>query len=336
LATVDDVVRGNVQGARVRAGKSLDVIAVLCGGVGAARFLSGLVEVVEPSEIFAIVNTGDDTVMHGLSISPDLDTITYTLSGRVNPETGWGLAGDDFSAMTALEALGGPVWFRLGNLDLATHMYRTGRLSEGATLSRVTDELAGAFGLGLHLVPMSDDPVRTRLELVSGEEVSFQEYFVKLRHSVPVKRVRFAGADESLPAPGVLEALAAADVIVVAPSNPVVSIDPVLAVPGVRAALQARRERVVAVSPIVAGAALKGPADRLLTELGGTASVVGVATWLEAVIGTLVIDQADAGEAEAVESVGVSCVVAPTVMSTPEVAAGLARVVLSAAGAVPS
>ncbi|HEV8063257.1 MAG TPA: 2-phospho-L-lactate transferase [Acidimicrobiales bacterium] len=309
------------------------MIAVLCGGVGAARFLSGLVEVVDPAEILAIVNTGDDTVMHGLSISPDLDTITYTLSGKVNPLTGWGLAGDEFSAMDALAALGGPTWFRLGNLDLATHMFRSGRLAEGATLSQVTEELGRAFGLGLKLVPMSDQPVRTRLELLSGEEVSFQEYFVKLRHGVAVRRVRFAGAEASSPSPGVLDALASADVIAVAPSNPAVSIDPILSVPGIRAALQARRDRVVAVSPIVAGAALKGPADRLLAELGGQATAAGVARWLRDVIGTLVIDQADAGLCQEVEAAGVACVVTPTVMSEPGVAARLAGVVISAAGA---
>ncbi len=308
------------------------MITVLCGGVGAARFLSGLVQVVDPADIVAVVNTGDDTELHGLAISPDLDTITYTLSGRSNPATGWGLAGDEFTTMAALEELGGDTWFRLGNLDLATHLYRTGRLRAGATLSAVTAEVTRAFGLRLNLKPMSDDPVRTILTLADGSEVGFQDYFVRLRHSVPVGAVRFAGAEEAAPAPGVLEALARADTVVIAPSNPVVSIDPILAVPGVRALLSGRRETVVGVSPIVAGAALKGPADRLLTELGGEATASGVARWLAEVCGTLVVDDADAGEAAGVEACGMACVVTATVMHDATVAAELARTVLGGTG----
>jgi len=308
------------------------VIAVLCGGVGAARFLSGLLDVVDAAGVVAIVNTGDDTDLHGLAISPDLDTITYTLSGRVNPETGWGLAGDDFTTMDALDALGGSTWFRLGNLDLATHLYRTGRLREGATITEVTSELAQAFGLRLTLLPMSNDPVHTVLELAEGGTVGFQDYFVRLRHSVAVRGVTWPQALLASPAPGVLEALREARTIVIAPSNPVVSIDPILAVPGIREVLQARRQQVVAVSPIVAGAALKGPADRLLVELGGSATAAGVADWLADVVGVLVVDEADADQAAGVEAHGVSCVVAPTVMSDAAVAAGLARTVLSAGG----
>jgi LPPG:FO 2-phospho-L-lactate transferase len=307
------------------------VIAVLCGGVGAARFLSGLVLVVDPSDVVAIVNTGDDTELHGLSISPDLDTITYTLSGRVNPATGWGLAGDEFTTMDALTALGGDAWFRLGNLDLATHLYRTGRLRAGATLTEVTGELARAFGLGFTLLPMSDEPVRTMLELPGEGEVGFQDYFVRLRHSVAVSAVRFAGAEGASPAPGVTEALTSAEVIVIAPSNPVVSIDPILSVPGVRAILVSRRSDVIAISPIVAGAALKGPADRLLVELGGSASAGGVARWLSDVCGVLVVDEADSDQVEDVESCGVRCVVTATVMNDAALAAALARTVLLAA-----
>jgi LPPG:FO 2-phospho-L-lactate transferase len=309
------------------------LIAVLCGGVGAARFLSGLLQVVDPGDVVAIVNTGDDTVLYGLSISPDIDTVTYTLSGRVNPATGWGLAGDVFTTMDALEAISGEAWFRLGNLDLATHLYRTGRLAEGASLSEVTSEMAKAFGLRLTVLPMSDDPVRTRLKLAGGREVAFQEYFVRLRHGVAVEGVRFDGVENAAPAPGVLGALSSAELIVIAPSNPVVSIDPILAVPGVRAALETRRSDVVAISPIVAGVALKGPADRLLAELGGEASAAGVARWLSSVCSVLVVDEADAGQAPAVRRAGLDCVVTPTVMSTPEVAARLARAVLGATGA---
>jgi LPPG:FO 2-phospho-L-lactate transferase len=308
------------------------LITVLAGGVGAARMLAGLLAVVDAAEITAIVNTGDDTVMHGLAISPDLDTITYTLAGAVNPATGWGLAGESWAAMEALGRYSEETWFRLGDRDLATHLHRTGRLAEGATLSEVTAEIATGWGLRLRLLPMSDEPVRTRLEL-ADREVSFQEYFVKLRHSVPVLRVTFAGAERARPTPAVLEALAEAETIVIAPSNPVVSIGPILAVPGIAEVLLARREQVVAVSPIVGGAALKGPADRLLVELGGEASAVGVARWHAAHAGTLVIDEVDRVLAPAVESAGVRCVITDTVMRTPEVAAALARTVLAAPGA---
>jgi len=294
--------------------------------------LVGLQAVVAPSELVGIVNTGDDAELHGLYISPDLDTITYTLAGAVNPLTGWGLAGETFRAMDALERYEGITWFRLGDADLATHLYRTGRMRDGATLSEVTSEIARAWGLGIRLLPMTDDPVRTRLRLAAADEVDFQEYFVKLRHSVVVEGVRFAGAERARPAPGVLDALETAEVVVVAPSNPVVSIGPILAVPGVSSALAARRDSVVAVSPIVAGAALKGPADRLLIELGGQASVQGVARFLAEWVGTLVVDEADHQASAEVEAAGVRCVVAPTVMATPEIAADLARAVLSAAG----
>ncbi|MHB1509270.1 MAG: 2-phospho-L-lactate transferase [Acidimicrobiales bacterium] len=306
------------------------MIAVLCGGVGAARFLSGLLEIVPPADVTAIVNTGDDTELHGLSISPDLDTVTYTLAGRVNRETGWGLAGDEFTTMEALESLGGDAWFRLGNLDLATHLFRTGRLRSGSTLTQVTGELARAHGLGLSILPMSNDSVRTVLDLGAGGEVSFQDYFVRLRHAVAVSAVRFVGAERAAPAPGVLDALEAASVIVIAPSNPVVSIGPILAVPGVAEVLRARRDRVVAVSPIIAGAALKGPADRLLVELGGEATACGVARWLRGVCGTLVIDEADADQVAGVQACKMGCVVTATVMRDVTVAAELARTVVAA------
>jgi LPPG:FO 2-phospho-L-lactate transferase len=290
--------------------------------------------VVDPGEIVGIVNTGDDVDLHGLYVSPDLDTITYTLAGVVNPTTGWGLAGETFRAMQALERFEAITWFRLGDADLATHLYRTGRMREGATLSEVTAEISRAWGLGVRLLPMSDDLVRTRLRLEDGQEVAFQEYFVKLRHSVVVGSVRFEGAEAASPAPGVLDVLESAEIIVVAPSNPVVSIGPILAVPGVARVLEARRDSVVAVSPIVAGAALKGPADRLLVELGGQASAPGVARFLGAFVGTLVIDRADQDVAAEVEAAGVRCIVAETVMRTAELAAGLARVVLGATGMV--
>jgi LPPG:FO 2-phospho-L-lactate transferase len=314
------------------------VLVVLAGGVGAARLLTGVVQVVDPAEVVAVVNTGDDMTLHGLHISPDIDTVVYTLAGLHNPATGWGLATESWAAMTELERLGGESWFRLGDRDLATHLYRTQRLGEGALLHEVTAEIARARGVGVHLLPMSNDPVRTRLVLAedtdgerAGTEVAFQHYFVRLRHDVAVRSVRFDGAASATPAPGVLDAIGAAEAVVVSPSNPLVSIGPILAVPGLRKALVARREQVVAVSPIVAGVALKGPADRLLTEMGHESSAVGVARLHAEWAGTLVIDEQDAALKDAVEAEGVRAVVAPTVMSSPEIAASLATLVLDAA-----
>jgi len=313
------------------------VLVALCGGVGAARMLSGLVRVVPGDEITAIVNVGDDMVLHGLSISPDLDTVTYTLAGMDNRETGWGVAGESWAVMDELGRLGGEDWFRLGDRDLATHLFRTGRLAAGEPLSAVTAALCERRGIAVRMVPVTDDPLRTRVTLATrsalgpaGTEVGFQDYFVRLAHDVPVRSVRFDGAAEARPAPGVMDALGRAAMIVVCPSNPVVSIGPLLAVPGIEDALRARRADVVAVSPIVAGAALKGPADRMLRELGTEPSVVGVARLYASWVGTLVVDEADAAHASAVEAAGVRCVVAPTVMSSPERAADLAKVVLGA------
>lgn len=309
------------------------MITVLAGGVGAARYLAGLVQVVDPADVTAVVNTGDDTTLHGLRVCPDLDTVTYTLGGAVNPETGWGLAGETWQAMESLRAYDAErAWFNLGDRDLGTHLFRTGRLAEGASLSDVTARIAARWGLGLRVLPMTDDPVATKVTVEGEGEIDFQDYFVGRRHSVAVSAVRFAGVESAVAAAGVLDALDTASTIVIAPSNPIVSIGPVLAVPGVREAVVARRDRVVAVSPIVAGAALKGPADRLLVELGHEASVVGVARLYAEVAGTLVVDTADADLAGAVEAEGVRCVVAPTVMSGPPEAAALARVTLGGAG----
>jgi LPPG:FO 2-phospho-L-lactate transferase len=305
------------------------VIAVLCGGVGAARYLRGLIRVVEPTEVTAVVNTGDDLTLHGLRICPDLDTVTYTLGDGIDPERGWGLTGETWAAMDALDRYGGATWFRLGDRDLATHLFRTGRLHEGAGLAEVAGEVAAGWGVGVRLLPMTEDPVATRFTLRGGEEITFQEYFVHRRHEVPVTAVRFAGVERARPGPGVLDALEAATRVVVAPSNPIVSIGPVVAVPGVRERLEARRDDVVAVSPIIAGAALKGPADRLLDELGEESSVVGVARRYAPFVGTLVVDEADGDRAGEVEAEGVRCVVAPTIMKGPAEAAALAQVTLA-------
>ena len=321
------------------------MICVLAGGVGAARFLRGLVQVVPAHDITAIVNTGDDTVLHGLSISPDLDTVTYTLASAIDPVRGWGLENESWTAMSALarfvdvrpqDSSAAPTWFNLGDKDLATHFYRTARLREGATLAQVTSEISQSFGVDVHLVPMSNDRVSTFVTLAndcvagpSGTEITFQEYFVKHQHSVAVSAVRFAGASTAS-ALG-LDTLNSAQTVVIAPSNPLVSIAPLRALHGVDAALTKRRESVVAISPIIAGAALKGPADRLMTELGHESTVVGVAKLYAPICGTLIIDSADAHLASKVEAEGMRCVVVDTVMSTPENSKHLARTTLESA-----
>ncbi len=302
---------------------------VLAGGVGAARFLSGLLEVVDPSTVTAVVNVADDTVLHGLHVSPDLDTVTYTLAGAVNPETGWGLVGETWQAMESLAAYGGEAWFKLGDRDLGTHLYRTDRLAAGATLSEVTAEIAARWGLGLRLLPVTDDRLRTMVTIEGGDEVDFQTYFVGMQHDATVTGLRFDGASAARPAADVLATIESSERVVIAPSNPFVSIGPILAVPGVEAAVTARRDDVVAVAPIVAGAALKGPADRLMTDFGHEPSVVGIARLYAPLVGTLVVDEADAGLAAAVEAEGVRCVVTRTIMKEPGVAASLARVALA-------
>ena len=318
------------------------MICVLAGGVGAARFLRGLVQVVPAHDITAIVNTGDDTVLHGLSISPDLDTVTYTLANAIDPVRCWGLENESWTAMSALarfvnvrpqDSSAAPTWFNLGDKDLATHFYRTARMQEGATLAQVTSEICQSFGVDVHLVPMSNDRVSTFVTLANdcaaglqGTEITFQEYFVEHQHSVAVSNVRFAGASTAS-ALG-LDTLLSAQTVVIAPSNPLVSIAPLRALHGVDAALTKRRESVVAISPIIAGAALKGPADRLMTELGHESSVVGVAKLYAPICGTLIIDTADAHLAPKVEAEGMRCVIVDTVMSTPEKSQHLARTTL--------
>ena len=318
------------------------MIAVLAGGVGAARYLRGLVEAIEPSRITAIVNTADDTVLHGLHISPDIDTVTYTLAGAIDPERGWGLRDETWTAMEALgrythvrprRSSAAPTWFNLGDKDLATHFYRTARLAEGATLSTVTGEVARSWNVPITLVPMTNDSVRTIVTVAddcdagpAGTEISFQEYFVRYRHAIPIASVRFAGANTAKPLG--LDLLATAERIVIAPSNPLVSIGPLRALQGFDDALAARRDHVVAVSPIVAGAALKGPADRLMRELGHEPSVLGVARLYAPICGTLVVDHADAHYADDIRSLGMNCLVTDTIMRTNEIATSLAQLTI--------
>lgn len=306
-------------------------VTVICGGVGAARFLRGLMAVVDPQNITAIVNVADDITLHGLHISPDLDTCVYTLANAINPETGWGLRDETWNAMDTLGRYGGPDWFNLGDRDLGTHLYRTHRLSEGATLAEVTAEITAAWDLGLTIIPVTNDPIETRVTVADEGNIGFQEYFVRRQHDVVAESVEFVGADAASPSPGVLDAIAGADVVVIAPSNPIVSIGPVLAVPGVQDAIASRRDACVAISPIIGGKALKGPADRLMRELGHEATVVGVTRIYAPFCSTLLVDDVDAASAPAVEDAGMHCVVRPTIMSGPEESAALAVATVRAA-----
>jgi LPPG:FO 2-phospho-L-lactate transferase len=309
------------------------VIAALAGGVGAARFLAGLVRAVPPEDVVAIVNTGDDDEVLGLHVSPDLDSVMYTLAGASDSVQGWGRAGETFRTLDELARLGEPTWFRLGDLDLATHLARTRRIRTGATLSDVTAHLTRAWGLDTRLLPMSDEPVRTRLTVraaVGTVELAMQEWFVRERCEPEVTAVDFAGADAAKPAPGVLDALERAHVICVCPSNPVISIGPILAVAGVRERLVERRERVIAISPIIAGKTVKGPADRLMAALGIEVSAVGVAAHYAPWCATLVVDAQDAALVPRIEALGVRAIVTDTLMRSPDVAAALARATLAA------
>ncbi len=294
------------------------MLTALAGGVGAARFLRGLVDVVDPADVSVVVNTGDDDEFHGLWVCPDLDSVTYRLADAQNPETGWGLAGETFATIEALARYGEPTWFRLGDRDLATHLFRTRRLREGSTLSEVTAEITAAWGLSPTLLPMTDDRVATRITVRDADgrehELALQEWFVRHRAEPNVVSVRFEGVETARPAPGVLDALERAETILVCPSNPVISIGPILAVPGIREVLVRRRDRVVGVSPIVGGHPVRGPADRLMGPLGIDVSCVGVARAYREFCSTLVIDATDGRHAAAVEALGVRAIVADTVM----------------------
>ena len=304
------------------------MITVLSGGVGAARLLRALSDVLDPREITAVVNVGDDLVLHGLSICPDLDTIAYTLAGLNNDELGWGLRGESWRVMRELDALGGESWFQLGDRDLATHLYRSQRLAAGASKTEVTAELCERLGVRVRLLPVTDDVIATEFETELGR-LSFQEYFVRHHHDVVVTSIDVVGAEQASATPEALEALTEASRIVIAPSNPLISIAPILCVPGVRQILERRRDDVVAVSPIIDGEALKGPASRLLAELGHAVSCVGVAGYYGDLVGTWIIDEADRHEAEAVARGGARVVVTTTVMAEESNARRLCAAVLS-------
>jgi LPPG:FO 2-phospho-L-lactate transferase len=313
------------------------MLVALAGGVGAAKFLTGVVRSHPPDDLVVVGNTGDDLRIHGLHVSPDLDSVSYTLAGLADVERGWGLAGETWAVRDALVRLGEPGWFNLGDRDLATHLLRTRLLGEGWTLSEVTEELGRRLGVPVRLLPMSDDPVETRVEVDTDqgvEDLHFQEFWVARQARDPVRGIRFAGAAAARPAPGVLEAIQAADGILLCPSNPVVSIAPILAVPGVRDAITEAACRKVAVTPIIGGAPVRGMADKLLPAWGVEVSAAGVARLYAGLVDAFVLDQVDADRAGEVAAAGLEPVVTDTLMRTPEDAARLAGVALEQLKAV--
>jgi LPPG:FO 2-phospho-L-lactate transferase len=304
-------------------------VVALSGGVGGARFLRGLVEVVAPEEVVIVGNVGDDVEILGLHVSPDLDSILYALTGLADEERGWGRAGETWNALATVEVLGGESWFRLGDLDLGLHLVRTQALRSGEALSAVTARLAATLGLGASLVPATDDRLRTHLVTPAGR-FPFQEWFVARGHRDEVDAVEYEGAESARPAAGVVEAIAEADVILLAPSNPFVSIGPILAVSAVREALAARTAPAVAVSPLIGGRAVRGPADRMLLRLAGGTTPHQVTLCYKGLIDALVIDEADAADADGLP---VRAIVTRTLMSDADATRRLAEAALEAAGA---
>ena len=305
----------------------------LAGGVGGAKLALGLAEILPPERLVIVVNTGDDDEFHGLHVSPDLDTMTYTLSGLYNSETGWGIAGDSFETLAMLKRLGSETWFNLGDRDFAMHIRRTEMLRRGMTLSEVTAELTARLGIRHRIVPMSNEPVRTVLETNAGT-LSMQEYFVQRRAEPEVHTVKYAGAEQAKPSPDFAAALAEANAIVFCPSNPYLSVAPILAVPGVRDAIAAHSGCRVAVSPIVGGDAVRGPAGKIMSELGADVSVVGVAREYAGLCDVLVVDTQDAGRWEEVLSEGMEAAATDTIMNTDDDKIRLARVVMELADQV--
>jgi LPPG:FO 2-phospho-L-lactate transferase len=307
--------------------KNKSIIA-LAGGVGASKLLLGLHDVMDARDLTVIVNTGDDITLHGLKISPDLDIVTYTLAGVVDEAKGWGYRGETFHGLKRLAAFGRIHWFNLGDRDLATHIHRSAMLAEGRSLGDAAESIRLALGVKARILPMCDQPVPTMIDTAEGE-LHFQEYLVKRRAQPVVRGIRFDGVETARPARGVLEAIRDADRILICPSNPLISIGPILAVPGIREALRARKKNVIAVCPIVAGKSLKGPSDKMLAELGYEASALGVAKLYADFTGTFVIDPADKMQAGSIRNLGMQVEVVPTVMKTRTQKCKLARSLLA-------
>ncbi len=302
-------------------------IVTLAGGVGAARFLDGLARVLPAENIFIIGNTGDDAEIHGLHVSPDLDTVTYTLAALADSHRGWGIQGDTFHCLKGLDNLGSATWFQLGDRDLATHLYRTERLRQGASLAEVTSEITAALGVRACIAPMSNDRVRTQICTPSGE-LEFQTYFVKRRSRDRVTGIRFEGAPTAKPTPGLIDTIAKAQAIILCPSNPFISIGSILAVPGIREALRANHKRVAAISPIVGGRALKGPAARMMKSMCQQASAAAVARLYADFAGVFVLDEIDRHATAQVEALGIKPLVTNTVMRGARERKSLARAVV--------
>ena len=297
-------------------------VTALAGGVGGAKLLVGLQRVVD--DLTAIVNTGDDCRIYGVHVSPDVDIVTYWLAGIADVERGWGIQGDTFGVIEAMRALGSEAWFNLGDRDFATCLLRTERLRIGDPLSAITDDIRASLGVRTRILPMTDNEVATRIVTASGDTLEFQEYFVRERQEPEVSEVRFAGIADARPAPGVIEAIRGADHVILCPSNPVVSIDPILSLPGIRAEL-ADHPKVTAVSPIVQGAPIKGPADKLLAAKGVEVSARGVAQLYSGFCERFVVDEQDEGQAIDIEAAGLEPLVLDTIMKDHDTSERLAR-----------
>lgn len=308
-------------------------IVALAGGVGGAKMAQGIARIVDPGGLTVVVNTADDFEHHGLRICPDIDTVLYTLAGIANPVTGWGIAGDTTAALDAMTRLGEDPWFIIGDQDLATHVLRTKRLRLGSVISDVTQEMALSLGINASILPVTDNPIATFIETPHGT-FEFQEYFVRRRQQDDVLGVRVAGIESAEPAPGVLEAIETADVILFCPSNPIVSIGPILQVPGIRHAIDRSNAIRVAVSPIIGGKALKGPADKMLTTLGHETSALGVARIYADLIDGMVIDNVDAGYTGAIRALGMDVVTLQTIMGDADDRARFAAEVLAFARSI--
>ncbi len=315
------------------------MIAILSGGVGAARFARGVANLVDPQDISIISNVGDDEELHGLHISPDIDTVIYTLGESINPETGWGLEGETWRVMDALAAYGGLTWFRLGDRDLATHLFRTQLLREGVKLTEITDRIRKRWNVKPKILPVTDDRLRTVLFSVSDgteERMSFQQYFVQYAHRPVISRITYDGSEQATATNEVIETLLRASAILIAPSNPVLSIAPILSVPGIVDLLQRRRDKVVAISPIIAGEAVKGPAAKLMFELGLGPSALGVAQYYREIISAIVIDSADANLADDIRALGIKAAVTNTLMDNVDVSKLLAKTALDMVSVDPN
>ncbi len=306
-------------------------VLALAGGVGGAKLALGLARALAPERLVICVNTGDDECFHGLHVSPDLDTVMYTLAGLSDPESGWGIGGDTFTALSMLNRYGADTWFNLGDRDLATHIRRTQLLRKGATLSQVTADLCRRLGVAQQIAPMSDDPVRTVLDTDAGE-LAMQTYFVKRRAGPRVSGIRYAGAEKARPSPAFQAALDEAQIIVYCPSNPFLSLGPILAIPGVETRLKQSSASKVAVSPIVGGAAVRGPAAKIMSELGREVSCVGVASEYRGLCDTFLIDERDAPLGPAIEGLGIRPAAASIIMNNDADKLALARTVLAEAG----